>query len=352
MAIPKRGEIRVAISAESGGRLILVVSVDQARSFARCILLDSEVDVSTDLDLFLSANVSGLPFDMIAQSDLDGPIWFSQLGEPLGHVEERLVEALVDFQHDRFRSEFDGLRGLPMSGPLDPRWLRKERELVDLHSLTNGCLMFLLDQESETKADLDPAKARGAALRSDDNFKGSWSLDSEDVAAATESGNYVPLRRRDLVLAGSPLYQEYSIGQFRVTFKRRGTQMIQVLVEDLSPAGSSDVWVKLNVAVPDQTSDANESIYPIIPLRWSLNRGTSWGAILLDHDAEAILVPRDETSILEILSPDDLGDIPVKVITESMQRAADHWTKTTWIQAGESNHSLRNGKRLSEEPEP
>jgi hypothetical protein len=164
MTSPRPGEIRVASHPDVGVRFLLITHVDDESPFALGVLLSEEIENRTDVDLMLPSHLTGLEFDLLAQADLEGPVWFEQLGEAAGSpVQDVFVEALaaVRDEDDRLdyvlkeveRASAGTLRagvGTPVTGPSDPRWEWKEAELDVLQALTGDCMAALEERRAWT----------------------------------------------------------------------------------------------------------------------------------------------------------------------------------------------------------
>jgi hypothetical protein len=142
----ERGDIRLVSSmdADSPARLGLLLVVDGERS-ATFMLLSNIVENATDLDVILPADITDLPFDLVAEADIVGTSWQWQLSGPLAHVPETIVDAIERLPGLSDSEALSLPRGMPLSGRTDVRWRWKEDEVLELQSLTADCVRTLLD---------------------------------------------------------------------------------------------------------------------------------------------------------------------------------------------------------------
>lgn len=120
-------------------RLVLVTATDDQLAVATVMVLSPELDMGTDIDQLVSKSASGLPYDLIALTDVAGPAWFVQLGPVLGHADTDLSDQPP--------------AGIALRDELDARWSWKEDELDAFVALTAECRCQLLDGETATVAD-------------------------------------------------------------------------------------------------------------------------------------------------------------------------------------------------------
>ena len=120
------GTIAVAHIAERPSRLVLVVGVIDG--IAQVDLLTNEIDLATATDVLLETSVSGLPYRLLVETDMMGPVSVSRL-EYLAAITAADVDRLLDE---------DG-SGLPLLSRRDSRWAWKESELGDLSRLLIAC---------------------------------------------------------------------------------------------------------------------------------------------------------------------------------------------------------------------
>jgi hypothetical protein len=138
--LPLPGEIHIAEvmgGQEAEPRMVCVLAVEPTKGWAEVALVSPEVDLGTDRDLPLSALATGLPFELMVETDVVAKLWLIQLGR-----------VVVRLDSDRTDSIFHAVRGegalgscvaLPIQGPADPRSVFKEEERVALGALARDC---------------------------------------------------------------------------------------------------------------------------------------------------------------------------------------------------------------------
>ena len=86
-------------------------------------------------DLLLAADVAGLAYNLLVESDIFGYLPVCQLHREVGRVDETVLCALVAFRND------DRTQGLVAGPPVydrnDPRWKFKLDELCRLRELAD-----------------------------------------------------------------------------------------------------------------------------------------------------------------------------------------------------------------------
>ncbi len=145
--LPRAGEIRL-LRAMRGGvqRLAAVLSVHREPDFLEICLLSNELDMMSAYDVVLTHSETGLPFKVIAQLDLVAPVYPDQATSCFGRIaSEAMVQQLLAASAGDVAGLSPALRGLPMRGPSDPRWVFKEAELATLHELSRDCLFALVE---------------------------------------------------------------------------------------------------------------------------------------------------------------------------------------------------------------
>lgn len=128
-------------------RLGLVLRVDSANEFAEVLLAHTAPEMATDCDAVLPYWAASAPYSVVMQTDLRGAVWVSQFGQRVGQLPE---QALADVKAgwnapDPPTTRTPGIStGLPLAGPLDPRWQFKASEGAALRALAADCTEALL----------------------------------------------------------------------------------------------------------------------------------------------------------------------------------------------------------------
>lgn len=158
------GEIRAArpMDAESAGtRLILVLETyTEADPWINACLIAEAVEVATDKDLRLEPSDTDLPFPVLVESDVVGPLFMVQLGPLLGQIDASLLDDLKAAVYGEWISTLGDRRGMPIIARDDARWRLKEDEITAMHALAHECMEHLMMADGEqgtTDVVLDPA---------------------------------------------------------------------------------------------------------------------------------------------------------------------------------------------------
>lgn len=128
-------------------RLVLVLSVDSQLDFADVLLLHTAAEMACELDLVVPTSVSGVPYEVVVQTDLRGVVWTLQLGPAVGRLGDNVLSVLGrDATSSDSGAPAELHSGLQMAGPADPRWGFKREEGAALRALSRDCTDALLDE--------------------------------------------------------------------------------------------------------------------------------------------------------------------------------------------------------------
>src|SRR5262245_34060092 len=87
----QRGDLRVAsgpsADSDARSRIVFVLHVDERQRIASVALVTNEVDLATSADRVLRPDSTGLPYAVMVEPDVVGPVWGRQLGPLLARVE-------------------------------------------------------------------------------------------------------------------------------------------------------------------------------------------------------------------------------------------------------------------------
>ena len=189
-----RGDIRVIEPlpwTEGRRRLAVVRRVHAEHDSADVMLAHAWSELATDTDAVIPGTDSGLPYPLVVECYVRGPVWLLQVRQRVGVLDERILEAIGHAVVDG--EPADGVpTGLPLAGPTDPRWRFKEDESAELRALTRDCATTLLDagQPWPVEPDrLSPATYGTAKAGPDLNaaFRNDQSLEATAHLLATRS---------------------------------------------------------------------------------------------------------------------------------------------------------------------
>jgi hypothetical protein len=148
------GQIRRALPMDPGSppALILVIGTDVAPSTVTVALLSPDIELATDRDMMLDQADTGLPYALLAQSDVFGYIWAVQLDAWLADAPTAVVDAIAQSASGGASGHITPA-GSPVLSGEDPRWRFKEAELARLTALSTECTEQLLEGEIHTHVD-------------------------------------------------------------------------------------------------------------------------------------------------------------------------------------------------------
>lgn len=138
---PLTGQIRRLdpMDPGAGSLLVLIVNTDPAYAAAQVLALSNEVEMASDTDTLLTGDVTGLPFDVLALTDVTGPAWYVQLGPTLATVDITVLD--------------NSPAGTPVEGPSDPRWEWKQEQHEALMRLLGECARQVIDESPNSVVD-------------------------------------------------------------------------------------------------------------------------------------------------------------------------------------------------------
>jgi hypothetical protein len=151
VGLPQQGDLRLAKGAFET-RLVLVIGrVNEVA--IECLLLSSDTEYATDQDVLLATTETGLPYDLIAETDVVGPVDPSVLGPRLGRLNSHdLLRVISDAVLGlNIPQGLGGRLGLPIAQISDPRRAWKEAEATFLTAT------FALQADAATVMVVDPS---------------------------------------------------------------------------------------------------------------------------------------------------------------------------------------------------
>ncbi len=181
--LPKAGEIRL-LSADdpeepssescqvqrraSPVRLVLIRSLDEELGYSSVALLGYEPDLAGGTDVILPPEKTGLPYVVVAETDVVAPAWLSQLGPVEGRVDDQILVGVLETERTGVPTVPGCARGAPLRGPLDERYAFKLAEAAELQRLCASCIEALSGRaQLSFGADLDRDEADGESSEGD-----------------------------------------------------------------------------------------------------------------------------------------------------------------------------------------
>lgn len=175
-AVPQPGQIRAARpmdeTPEVSPRLVVVLDVDVAGDpWVNALLIAETVDVATDRDIRLDPADTGLPFPVLVETDIIGPLFVVQLGPALATLSPTLLQGLKAEVYGDAQPGFDGRRGLPPTNNREARWQWKEQELAVMHEMAYPCMELELREDAGVTF-VDPVLTKGIGDEAPDDMAG------------------------------------------------------------------------------------------------------------------------------------------------------------------------------------
>jgi hypothetical protein len=161
-----------------GSRLVFVLDVDEDSGAASVCMTSNEIELASDTDVFVDGAVTGLPFPLLVETDVVGPVWFAQLGPVVGSLVETDLAAAVAAPDPEWGQIPAELRGLPIRDRSDSRWQWKEAELAALHTLSADCAATISGDDPAEVLLVDPA------LRGAGEGKDAWQVIANHIFVA------------------------------------------------------------------------------------------------------------------------------------------------------------------------
>lgn len=145
MDIIRVGEIRLVSLDQHFNRSVLVTEVYDTHCVA--MLLHPYLELATASDYLLPREATGLPYQLVAQSDIVGCLRESQfVSSPLDMKTKVLATVSLDLIHP------SNVCGIPLAGIIDRRWWFKREEgqqWSQITSHTNALLLGIAQKGGE-----------------------------------------------------------------------------------------------------------------------------------------------------------------------------------------------------------
>lgn len=191
---PEVGDLCVAEPVEPGAAapaIVCVVEVDHGLATVRAALASPETDLASGADLLAAATDSGLPFDLMVESDVEGRLWWTQVERRVGRLGERLAGLVRDAVRLGAAAAPAGVRGVPVVAADDPRRELRDGERSRLGALVADCERATAGGLSGLPLLLDPALLAG--LPAGDGCSRSVGLEAIARELATAGRPIVPV---------------------------------------------------------------------------------------------------------------------------------------------------------------
>jgi hypothetical protein len=119
-------------------RHILVVDVDASCGLLHVCLMSNQTSLAGDEDIVLPVTLTGAPYELMVETQLHTKILLTQATQPVGAVDDDLLDAILDFIWDDRPEQLEHLRGLPSRAKTSARIDFEREEMSDLETLTGA----------------------------------------------------------------------------------------------------------------------------------------------------------------------------------------------------------------------
>ena len=163
---PRAGDLRVAEPTAVGRcdpRMVLVIGLDPDTGIADVALVSNETEFASGVDVVMAAANTGLPFDILVETEAVAQIWCVQLGRLVAELGLDLRPTIQRTTAGRMMVTPTARHIRDADPSIDQLALFREREQGELAALTEDCRQALIRQESRPETVLDPAVLGPAA---------------------------------------------------------------------------------------------------------------------------------------------------------------------------------------------
>jgi hypothetical protein len=158
--LPRVGELRIAVPTVFGQadpRMVVIVDVEPEIGVAEVALVTNEIEFASAEDVVMGAEATGLPFDLLFETEIVGRLWCIQLGRLVAELDSELARTV----RRSLREERTRAAATPHvaedTAALDQRSLFRKRERLELEALSEDCQQALIRHGSASEVVLDPA---------------------------------------------------------------------------------------------------------------------------------------------------------------------------------------------------
>lgn len=154
----KTGDIRAARPMDGGSARLVLILNESASGWANTMLLANVIEAATNRDVRLDPEDTRLPFPVLVETDVVGPMFVVQFGPLLGRIDDEMIATLSQVKRGDDSYVLADRRGLPVLSRKEYRVRWKQQELETMHSLAGHCFAELMQKEEATTPVLaDPA---------------------------------------------------------------------------------------------------------------------------------------------------------------------------------------------------
>ena len=147
------GDIR-RVSAGSLDRLVLVLKVSAKSNTSQFTLIHSYSEFATEHDIVIEPVATGLPYEIVVQTDLRAVVSTAELDELVAVVPTRVVLACFEGPAN-LAEDYSMFVGPPMLGPLDARWDFKVEEGETIREISSATIVSFFDESGSGQLEFD-----------------------------------------------------------------------------------------------------------------------------------------------------------------------------------------------------
>lgn len=204
---PRIGDLRIAEPTAVGKcdpRMVIVIGLEPDVGVADVVLVSNETEFASDVDIVIPAGASGLPFDLLVETELVARLWCVQLGRLVAELGSDLTFPIRQSVIEE-KTIADGQRRiLKEDAPVDQRALFKEREHTELAALSEDHRRTLDCHEPGSETVVDPALFDPATAGSRRRTFERWLTIAEDLVQTGSAAVPVAALASSLESCGLP----------------------------------------------------------------------------------------------------------------------------------------------------
>lgn len=141
---------------ETRPRLVFVRYCEEgASNTASVALISSDIEMAGGTDVVLESEQTGLPYNVMVETDVIYPVFWNQLSQPFGSCEQEVIDGVIETEFAGIPKVPHARRGMPLKGPADPRWDFKLEEAQVIAQFGGKALGYLIDKSDNDLSDND-----------------------------------------------------------------------------------------------------------------------------------------------------------------------------------------------------
>lgn len=120
-------------------RSVLILNAVMSDGMLQVALLSNEVDFAADDDMILDPKSTGIPYQLMIETQLHGSVQWSQAERRIGMISEPLLDLVLGFIWGERPDDLELLRGLPYpDNTQEPLISFRREELSEFQRITRG----------------------------------------------------------------------------------------------------------------------------------------------------------------------------------------------------------------------